>query len=448
LSEDDTHPYLTGPWAPVAEETQAFDLPVRGSLPVGLDGLYARTGPNPLPDRDPARYHWLTGDGMVHGIRLAGGRAEWYRNRWVTSSDVSAHQGRPAPELPDTLVPEGTGNTSLLAHGGRLYAFSEMGAPYALSGSLDTLAAADFGGPLPAGAGAHARRDARSGELHVLAGHPEPPFLRHHVIDARGRLCSTRVLPVERPTLVHDFALTETHLVLFDLPVLFDEEAMMDGEPLPWRWQAGAPAFVGLVARCGEPEARWFEIDPCWVPHVAAVRDEGGRTTVDAIRRPSLFAEDLRGDDDGAPVLMRCVLEGARGSAVTSILDPTPQDFPVVDPRRAPGAARIVHSLGIVERDGRRLPAGDRVIRHDTVSGERRAHRLPRGWLASELTFVPAHPRAAEDDGWLTGFLHDERRERARFVVLDARDPGAGPLAEIDLPGRIPLGLHGCWAGD
>ena len=28
-----------------------------------------------------AAAHWFAGDGMVHGIRLRDGRAEWYRNR-------------------------------------------------------------------------------------------------------------------------------------------------------------------------------------------------------------------------------------------------------------------------------------------------------------------------------------------------------------------------------
>jgi carotenoid cleavage dioxygenase-like enzyme len=30
------------------------------------------------------------GDGMVHGVRLRGGRAEWYRNRWVRTPQLAA----------------------------------------------------------------------------------------------------------------------------------------------------------------------------------------------------------------------------------------------------------------------------------------------------------------------------------------------------------------------
>ncbi len=84
-----THKWLRGLYAPLTEELTAFELPVTGQLPAELDGRYLRNGPNPVGPVDPATFHWFTGDGMVHGIRLRDGRAEWYRNRWVRSTAVS-----------------------------------------------------------------------------------------------------------------------------------------------------------------------------------------------------------------------------------------------------------------------------------------------------------------------------------------------------------------------
>ena len=84
-----TNPYLQGNFAPVLQEVTATELPVVGRLPESLCGRYLRNGPNPLTPPEPSTYHWFTGDGMVHGIRLRGGRAEWYRNRWVRSAEVA-----------------------------------------------------------------------------------------------------------------------------------------------------------------------------------------------------------------------------------------------------------------------------------------------------------------------------------------------------------------------
>jgi carotenoid cleavage dioxygenase-like enzyme len=86
--------YLSTNFAPVAEEVTAFDLPVIGELPKDLNGRYLRNGPNPITEPNPLTHHWFLGDGMVHGIRLRDGKAEWYRNRYVGSDNVAAAFGR------------------------------------------------------------------------------------------------------------------------------------------------------------------------------------------------------------------------------------------------------------------------------------------------------------------------------------------------------------------
>lgn len=49
--------YLSDNFAPVAKETHAEDLEVVGKIPSDVQGVYARTGPNPVlvPNGD---YHW------------------------------------------------------------------------------------------------------------------------------------------------------------------------------------------------------------------------------------------------------------------------------------------------------------------------------------------------------------------------------------------------------
>lgn len=89
--------YLQGPFAPMHHEYTLTGLEVVGTIPDYLDGRYLRNGANPIGDVDPERYHWFLGDGMVHGIRIRDGKAEWYRNRWVRSPATSKALGQPAP---------------------------------------------------------------------------------------------------------------------------------------------------------------------------------------------------------------------------------------------------------------------------------------------------------------------------------------------------------------
>ncbi|MEN9804202.1 MAG: hypothetical protein RIS41_1049, partial [Actinomycetota bacterium] len=72
--------FLAGNYAPVFDEITDTNLRVTGTIPKALSGTYVRNGSNP---KDGRAGHWFFGDGMVHGVRLEGGSATWYRNRYV-----------------------------------------------------------------------------------------------------------------------------------------------------------------------------------------------------------------------------------------------------------------------------------------------------------------------------------------------------------------------------
>ncbi|MEI7624128.1 MAG: carotenoid oxygenase family protein, partial [Actinomycetes bacterium] len=119
--------YLSGNYAPVAEEITAFDLPVSGELPNDLNGRYLRNGPNPLTEVDPATHHWFIGDGMVHGIRIRDGRAEWYRNRYVGSTAISSVRGIPDITGPNWNSNPTGPNTNVGGFAGTTWAMVEAG---------------------------------------------------------------------------------------------------------------------------------------------------------------------------------------------------------------------------------------------------------------------------------------------------------------------------------
>src|SRR5947209_14899052 len=122
------NPYLTGNYGPVRDEVD-IDVPVAGDLPKDLAGAFYRTGPN--PQFDPADdYHWFSGDGMIHGFFVEGGKVR-YRNRWVRTPKWQAENvagrrlfgtfGNPATTDPSVLgTDSGVANTNIVWHGGRL----------------------------------------------------------------------------------------------------------------------------------------------------------------------------------------------------------------------------------------------------------------------------------------------------------------------------------------
>jgi len=122
-----TSKYLSGNFAPVEHEIEAFDLPVRGEIPRELTGRLLRIGPNPVTPPDPATYHWFTGTGMVHGVRMRDGKAEWYRNRFVRDDNVAEAKGVPIAPGPRHGMGAGTANTNVIGHADRTFAIVEAG---------------------------------------------------------------------------------------------------------------------------------------------------------------------------------------------------------------------------------------------------------------------------------------------------------------------------------
>ena len=56
--------------------------------------------------------------------------------------------------------------------------------------------------------------------------------------------------------MMHDFALTERYVVLFDLPVTFSMDAAAAAAQLPYVWNLAHPPRVGLLAWEGARIAR------------------------------------------------------------------------------------------------------------------------------------------------------------------------------------------------
>ncbi|GAA3436098.1 hypothetical protein GCM10018954_057070 [Kutzneria kofuensis] len=140
-----------------------------------------------MPGEDSG--HWFTGHGMLHGVRLNQGRAEWYRNRWVRTK---AMDGVPFHRPDGTVdLAAGAANTSVVKHGGKVFALMETSYPYEISRELDTLGPCDFNGRLTTGMTAHPKEDPETGELHLFDYGMRPPFLTYHRLSAAGELVAS-----------------------------------------------------------------------------------------------------------------------------------------------------------------------------------------------------------------------------------------------------------------
>lgn len=432
------HFFQKANYAPVPDELTEFDLPVEGAIPPELDGWYLRNGPNPRQ----ATGHWFTGDGMIHGVRLEGGRAAWYRNRWVRTDSFT--ESFPLYNADGTRnLRASIANTHVVNHAGKTLALVESSLPYEITNDLETVGAYDFNGKLVDSMTAHPKICPNTGELHFFGyGNIFAPHVTYHRADANGGLTVNRPLQVKALTMMHDFALTAEHVVFMDLPVVFNLDIALKGEAdMPYRWDEQYGARFGVMRR-DDPfgEVRWFEIDPCYVFHVANAFDTttaaGAAIVVQAVRYPELWRDSGGFDTDGT--LWSWTIELATGAVRARQLDERPVEFPRIDDRLTGLAARYAVSV-----------AHDRLVRYDLNNGgaeEQTFGAGPAPGRPGEAVFVPS-PSGAPDEssGWYIGYVYDPARDGSDLVILDAADFAGTPVARISLPRRVPYGFHGNW---
>ena len=431
--------HLQGNFAPVREEVTAFDLPIQGAIPPALRGLYLRNGPNPKSGASP---HWFLGDGMLHGVALQDGRARWYRNRWVRTRKFveDAPSFRPEGGFDLTV---GLANTHVIEHAGRVLALVETSFPTEVTRELATVGCFDYGGKLTTGMTAHPKLCPTTGELHFFAYSFAPPFLTYHRADAAGRLVQSEVIEVPGPTMIHDFGITEHHVIFMDLPLVFDLELALAGT-MPYRWSDDYGARLGVMPRGGSnADVRWFDIAPCYVFHpLNAYEDDQGGLVMDVVRYPELWR--VGSSETPRASLHRWRVDLRAGRASEGPLDDRTVEFPRFDERRA----GLAHRYGYAVERALERGAGTTLVKYDLRRGATTVHDFGTGHAPAEPVFVPASSTAGEDEGWLLSYVYDAARDSSDLVILDAADFTGKPVATVSLPQRVPFGFHGSWLPD
>jgi len=455
-------------FAPVALERDIAALPVRGSLPRELSGTLFRNGPNPQFPVPPR--HWFLGDGMLHAFTLRDGKVS-YRNRyvrtpkWLAEHDAGralfAGFGQKLPDAPPGATADGgVANTNVVWHGGRLLALEEAHLPTEVDpADLATRGywngGGRFGGPFTA----HPKIDPVSGELIFFGYNASGPFttgMSYGTIAADGVVAKLERFAAPYASMVHDFIVTERHVLFPILPLTGSMERARSGRP-PYAWEPDKGAYVGVMRRGGSPaDMAWFRSEACYVFHVMNAWEEGDRILADVMEmaEPPLFPHP-----DGSPTdrsknharLTRWTFDlgGGTDAFKREQLGELAGEFPRIDDRRCGLAYR--HGWYVCASPDWSVAAGDDgvafngIAHADAATGRHRFHFLPAGDVTSEPVFVPRTADSPEGDGWLLAVIWRAREGRSDLAVFDAAEVDAGAIATVELPWRVPFGFHGNW---
>jgi len=449
-------------------------LPIDGVLPPDLQGTLVRIGPGTpgggaAEDGAEARAR----SGALHAIEIRDGAAVSY------------------------LTEPSSANANVFWHAGKVLALAESGLPQQFSRLLTP---EEFEGGLRVPIASHVRRDAATGGR-VLFGvergtEEAPPFLRIGEWDVSGALVRHREVELERATWQHDMGVTADHLVFIESPTEFSEALYgYDSDPdeqewtpevaVPFRWDPGAPGWVGVLDRTdsggsgasggsgggvggvGEGTAtgvRWVRLDPCLVTHVLHAHDDGDAVVLYVCRygvpeqgQPVDLDASVVGPEGigmsliagGLPILERWRIVGDR--LERSQVDDRLVEYPTSDPECDAGPFRYGYGVEVAPNRDR---SADREVDHvgllrfDVARDEVVAWNPGQYRTAGEPLFVRAVDGRSDDEGWLLTMVYDAARGASDLYVLDASSFGRrAPQAVIHLPESValPFRSHGTW---
>jgi len=468
--------HFTGLNVPVGIEASVRNLPVEGEIPPEIEGAFFRAVPDPahapMFEDDIA----LSGDGMIARFLIERGHVD-YDIRYVRTARYEAERKarralfgqyrNPFTDDPSVAgVDRTVANTTPIWHAGRLFMTKEDGRAYEVNPhTLETVGPWDYHGALRSQTmTAHARIDPESGEMFFYgyeAGGLCTTDIAYCIADAAGNLVSEQWFKAPYCASVHDFAVTARHAVFPIFPTTADIERLRAGGA-HWAHQQDLESWVGIMPRAGDvADMRWFK-GPKGVSafHIVNAYDDGDLVHLDLCLSDTNafpFMREAGGiswsQQELGGGLIRWTFDLSRPGEdfETRPIGP-PGDMPCIRDADQGRPYRAAWYLSINPAGGPPLPGGpvgvafNALLRIEPGNGRIEALPLPPGMAINEAVHVPA--RDPDHEGWLL-FVVDRQTGEDDHVselwIVDAGNPGKGPVARVPMPLRMRAQVHGTW---
>ena len=463
-------PDFSGYNAPSRIECDIFDLVVAGEWPAEIDGYWFRSIPDPQFPPMLGADTYLSGDGMVSQFRIRDGRVDfrmryvrterWQNERAARRSLYGLYRN---PYTDDPSVRgkgRGAANTTPIYHAGRLLAAKEDSRAWEVHPhTLETIGEWDFGGRLRSQTmTAHPRTDPHTGELYFFgyeAGGLATRDVAYCVADRAGELVREEWFQVPYCALMHDFAVTQEHVIFPGFPITADLARMQAGGP-HWAWEGDKDSFIGIMPRAGKvDQMRWFRAPPCSAFHFVNAFTAGSRVHIDfSVTNIPVFPFMLAGSNAspaelrGELVRWSFDLADDRDRFEQRILGPA-GDLPRIADKDAMRDydiayyARVDPTVGPLLMAGPVGPGFNVLTRLEVRNGRLTTLPMPPHCTLQEPVHIASKQPGHE--GYLAFLVDRHDRNLTEAFLVEAQHIELGPIARVEIPLRLRTAVHGTW---
>ncbi|KAG5235175.1 Carotenoid oxygenase [Salix suchowensis] len=467
---------ITGNFSPVQEQKVRGQLPVNGTIPESIEGIYVRNGANPLLE-PVSGHHFFDGDGMIHALKIEKGSAS-YACRFTETERLKQERVHGRPLFPKSIGElhghsgiarlllfyarglcglldhtKGTGvaNASLVYFNDRLLALSEDDLPYQVRitpcGDLETVGRYNFNGQLKHSTMiAHPKIDPVSKELFALSyDFVQKPYLKYFRFFPDGEKSPDIDIPLPVPTMMHDFAITENFVVIPDQQVVFKlQEMLRGGSPVIYDKKKKSRFGILNKSATDANDMIWVESPDAFFFHFWNAWEEPESDEVVVIGScmtppDSIFNEH---DESLQSVLSEIRLNLKTGKSTLRPIIQEPSNHVNLEVgmvnRNLLGRQTSYAYLAIAEP----WPKISGFAKVDLLTGEVKKYMYGDKRYGGEPFFLPTEQNCeAEDDGYILAFVHDEKTWKSELHIVNAKNLQFE--ASVKLPSRVPYGFHG-----
>ena len=476
-------------YSPKRFEADIHDCEVFGEIPKEVDGTFFRSCADRLYPKRLEKDITYNADGAVDQFRIRDGHVD-FRTRYIrTERYVNEKKARRGLiglyRNRHTMDPEFTGmsinsaNTTPMVHAGKLLSMKEDSPPFWIDphtlqskgefrfpdeNGVDQMTAAAFT--------AHPKIDPVTGEMIAFSYCASGDLTKDIIfywINPEGYI--TKKVQIESPVccMMHDFAITQKHIVLNTTGMIQFEDRLKAGE-IPYAYDKTVPTYVAILPRDGGAEdVRWFEgpADTSMMVHTINAVTEGDKVILDAPVSRGCFNPQFA-NRDGSPYDHECrkstiqrwtfdlgsddttwkteVLFGGTQASPFFRMDDRFISLPF---RYAYGAVKD-DGFPIEETAGELYKANllNAWVIYDYKTGDMHKWHCGDSHCLNEPHFVPRSKDAPEGDGFIMGVRDNYAGMHSELIILDTKKFDEGPVAIVKMPFRLHTQIHGWWASN
>lgn len=452
--------------AELQEEVENVSLKISGDVPKWLSGTLVRNGPIKVMIDGQSNVHWFDGLAMLHAFSFKEGTVT-YSNKFLRSDAYEAvfKQGSlkyigfacdPCRSLfkkfltffipQSPLIQNANVNVAKIAD--QYVALTEVPLPVKFDlKTLETLGVLDYQDELPKDKCWESAHPHLNSINYLIQFGRKSHYIIYQIEAGSSARKVIAEVPVEEPSYMHSFAITENYVILTQYPfVVKPLDLILKNQPFiknfSWQPQKGTQ-FLVVNRKNGEIVGK-YGTRPFFAFHHANAFEKEGTIYLDIVTYEdakiigNLHVNNEPHDDSSHTQLERFAL--CNGVITPEILLSKSSEFPRINDKYDGKPYNYLYLVGFSDEHKNEFPSAQGLYKINTTTKEVIVW-FEKGCSAGEPVFVATPGATKEDDGVILSLIIDPIHNDSFLLILDAQS--FKELARARAPHQIPLGFHG-----